>query len=78
MNTNTQEMSDQEILDFLRALFKDGRVFISSGFVVDPDTDMVTHEILNMTCGELTTSSDPILLPIRLKLLGMPAKETAH
>lgn len=74
ITTPTEEIelapiSDEEILKQLIDWMED-RVAISTGFIPDEDTGVLTHQILQITCGEYTTVSNPEPLAIPLRPVG--------
>lgn len=62
-----KKMSDEECLSkFIEMLEK--RITINTGFVKDPDTEILTHQVLKISCGEYVTISEPEPLDVPLKL----------
>lgn len=52
------KMSDEQCLNKFLEFLKE-RVILNTVFVVDPETDNLTHQILHITCGEYISVSDP-------------------
>ena len=60
-------MNDEQCLSkFLE--FLETRVGIETNFIMEPDTDNITHQILRITCGEFTSVSQPEPLSAVLRL----------
>lgn len=53
-----KKMTDEKCLETFLDLLTE-RVSITTRFVNDPDTDNITHQILQIDCGEYTTMSNP-------------------
>lgn len=61
------KMSDEECLKkFLE--FLETRVSITTGFIPDEQTGNITHQVLQITCGEFVSVSQPQLLSIKLRV----------
>lgn len=61
-----KKMTDEECLKtFLEFLSE--RVTINTGFVRDPESGNVTHQVIQITCGEFTTVSQPTPLEVVLR-----------
>lgn len=61
-----KKLTDEECLQkFLE--FLDERVTINTGFVRDPDTDNLTHQIMTVSCGkyEAVSQPEPLEYPLR-------------
>lgn len=60
------KMSDEDCLKkFLE--FLETRVTLDTGFVTDPDTGNITHQVVQISCGEYVTVSHPEPLAIALR-----------
>lgn len=62
-----KKMNDEECLTkFLE--FLNERVQLNTNFVQDPDTGLLTHQLIQITCGEFVTVSqpEPLEYPLRL------------
>lgn len=60
------KMNDEECLTkFLEFLSE--RVSLSSSFLID-DNDNITHQVLNIKCGEYVSVSEPEQLSIPMRL----------
>lgn len=62
---NLKKMTDEQCLTkFIK--FLDDRVSIDTIFIQDPDSGVLTHQILKITCGEYATVSQPQPLEVPL------------
>jgi hypothetical protein len=62
-----KKMSDEECLSkFVE--FLEERISITTNFVVDPDTDLITHQLMVIKCGDLATMSHPEQLELPLRV----------
>lgn len=60
------KMNDEEcIAKFLE--FLNERISLSSSFLID-DKDNITHQVLNIQCGEYVSVSEPEQLSIPMRL----------
>jgi len=61
------KMNDEECLTkFLE--FLEERVSINTGFIRDPDTGNITHQVLQVSCGDYLSVSQPQPLENVLRL----------
>lgn len=61
-----KNMTDEECLTtFLQ--FLDERITLNTGFVREPETGNITHQIVQVECGELVTVSQPEPLEVILR-----------
>lgn len=61
-----KNMTDEECLTtFLE--FLENRITFNTGFVRDPDTGNLTHQVVQITCGEMATISQPEPLEVILR-----------
>ena len=61
------EWTDEQCLGVFLNLLKD-RVEIGTGFLVTEPSNFITHQVIEIKCGELTTSSGAEALEIPLQL----------
>ena len=67
-----KKMTDEECIQkFLE--FLEDRVTINTGFVRDPETGNLTHQVIQVSCGEFVSVSQPE--PIDIVLQPAPAAE---
>jgi len=66
MILNIETMNDEECLKAFLGFLKE-RVGINTGFVRDPDTGNITHQVVQLTCGEYTSISEPEPLEVVLR-----------
>jgi hypothetical protein len=62
-----KKMTDRQCLDTVAELM-DTRVGITTLFVQDKETDLLTHQILNIQCGEENLVSNPQKLEVPLRV----------
>lgn len=61
-----KKMNDEECIQkFLE--FLDERVTINTAFVRDPETGNLTHQIIQVSCGDLVSLSQPQPLEVILR-----------
>jgi hypothetical protein len=61
-----KKMTDEECIQkFLE--FLEDRVSINTGFVRDPETGNLTHQVIQITCGDLVSLSQPQPLEVILR-----------
>jgi len=65
MKNKTDEECLQAVLNLLET-----RVSIETSFIINPDSNLITHQVLKITCGEYTTVSQPEPLEVPMKLVG--------
>lgn len=59
-------MTDEECLTkFIE--FLDERIEINTGFVRDPETGNITHQVVQISCGDFVTVSQPEPLEMVLR-----------
>lgn len=61
-----ENWSDKDCLDLVIKLLEN-RVGVTTGFVPDEDTGILTHQILYISCGDLHTMSQPQPLAVPLR-----------
>lgn len=62
-----KKMNDEECLQkFLE--FLNERVTLNTGFIADPDTGNITHQVIQISCGDYVTVSQPEPLDTMLRL----------
>ena len=65
MTKKISKMSDEECLKrFIE--FLETRISITTGFIPDEDTGVLTRQFLKITCGDHASFSQPELLPVPL------------
>lgn len=61
-----KKMTDEECIQkFLE--FLDERITINTAFVRDPETGNLTHQIIQVSCGDLVSLSQPQPLEVILR-----------
>lgn len=61
-----KKMTDEECIQkFLE--FLEDRVTINTGFVRDPETGNLTHQVIQVSCGDLVSLSQPQPLEVILR-----------
>ena len=62
-----KKMTDEECLNkFLE--FLNERITLNTGFVRDPDSGNITHQVVQISCGDYVTVSQPEPLDIPLRV----------
>lgn len=62
-----KKMTDEECLEkFLELL--ENRIEITTGFIRDPVTGNITHQVIQVKCGELVSVSQPEQLDVILRV----------
>lgn len=59
-------MSDEECLSLFLKLLAE-RITLNTGFIKEEDNDNLTHQVLQVSCGEFTTVSQPEELSVILR-----------
>lgn len=61
-----KKMTDEQCLGkFIEML--DERVSINTGFVRDDEKDIFTHQVVQITCGDLVSTSQPMPLAMPMR-----------
>lgn len=61
-----KKMTDEECLQkFLE--FLEDRVTIDTGFISDPETGNLTHQVIQVSCGDFASLSQPQPLEVVLR-----------
>ena len=58
MKIKTKKFTDEECMDLFIELLKT-RVAVNTGFVMDKENGNITHQVIQITCGELKSVSEP-------------------
>ena len=61
-----KKMTDEKCLEIFLELLND-RISIETGFIKDEANDNITHQVLQITCGEYVTLSQPEQLGVVLR-----------
>jgi len=60
-----EQLTDQQCLDFFRELLAT-RIKLGTAYVADPETGVLTGQIILLTCGDITAQSlpEPLTYPL--------------
>lgn len=62
-----EKMTDEKCLEkFLEFLEK--RITVTTNFIVDPETENITHQVLQVSCGKYQSMSHPEPLGATLRV----------
>lgn len=71
-----KKMTDEQALAFFSELLAT-RVRLGTAYVSDPETGVLTHQLILITCGELAVQSSPEKLAVPLMPV-VPKNETVN
>ena len=63
----TKKMTDEEVMHKFLEMLED-RVSINTGFVKEDATGNITHQVVEIRCGEYVSVSQPEALAIKLRV----------
>lgn len=75
-NNQMENISDEQALIILQQLLAT-KLKIGMGYIPNPETGILTHQVLLIKVGELALESAPELLNVPFMPV-VPSKETAH
>lgn len=68
-----KKMTDGQCMEIFQKLIA-SRVKLGTAYVSDPDTGVLTHQLLLITCGEISVQSSPE--PLMYPLMPVVSPET--